>query len=48
LGEKGAERLLGKGHLAAKLEGEQGIVFGQVPFVESEFLSQTVTLLKGA
>src|SRR5947209_9607744 len=45
LGEKGAERLLGKGHMAAKLEGDQGIVFGQVPFVESEFLSQTVTLL---
>jgi hypothetical protein len=25
LGEKGAERLLGKGHLAARLEGEQGL-----------------------
>jgi len=39
LGEKGAERLLGKGHWAAKLEGEPEIVFGQVPFVEAEFLA---------
>ena len=46
LGEKGAERLLGKGHLAAKLEGEQGIVFGQVPFVESDFLSRVVDALR--
>ena len=42
LGEKGAERLLGKGHLAAKLEGTSEIVYGQVPFVDSEFLAQTV------
>jgi S-DNA-T family DNA segregation ATPase FtsK/SpoIIIE len=35
LGEKGAERLLGKGHLAAKLEGEDGIITGQVPLVAS-------------
>jgi DNA segregation ATPase FtsK/SpoIIIE, S-DNA-T family len=48
LGEKGAERLLGKGHLAAKLEGEPGIVFGQVPFVETGFLSQVVDTLKAA
>jgi S-DNA-T family DNA segregation ATPase FtsK/SpoIIIE len=46
LGEKGAERLLGKGHLAAKLEGEPEIIFGQVPFVDAEFLSQTVALLR--
>jgi S-DNA-T family DNA segregation ATPase FtsK/SpoIIIE len=46
LGEKGAERLLGKGHLAARLEGESEIVFGQVPFVDSEFLSQVVQALK--
>ena len=47
LGEKGAERLLGKGHLAAKLEGESGIIFGQVPFVDSGFLAQAVEILKG-
>lgn len=46
LGEKGAERLLGKGHLAAKLEGEQGIVYGQVPFVSSEFIEQVVNSLR--
>lgn len=36
LGEKGAERLLGKGHLLAKLEGERGLVYAQVPFVDIE------------
>ena len=46
LNEKGAERLLGKGHLAARLEGEPEIIFGQVPFVESEFLSQVVQALQ--
>jgi S-DNA-T family DNA segregation ATPase FtsK/SpoIIIE len=45
LGEKGAERLLGKGHLAAKLEGAPEIVFGQVPFVSNEFLTQVVAAL---
>jgi S-DNA-T family DNA segregation ATPase FtsK/SpoIIIE len=46
LGEKGAERLLGKGHLAAKLEGESETIFGQVPFVESEFLAEVVSVLR--
>jgi S-DNA-T family DNA segregation ATPase FtsK/SpoIIIE len=46
LGEKGAERLLGKGHLAAKLEGEPEIIFGQVPYVDSEFLAQVVEALQ--
>jgi DNA segregation ATPase FtsK/SpoIIIE, S-DNA-T family len=45
LGEKGAERLLGKGHLAAKLEGAPEIVYGQVPFVSNEFLAQAVAIL---
>jgi S-DNA-T family DNA segregation ATPase FtsK/SpoIIIE len=45
LGEKGAERLLGKGHLAAKLEGESETIFGQVPFVDSEFLTSVVRVL---
>ncbi|AFC33304.1 cell division protein FtsK/SpoIIIE [Paenibacillus mucilaginosus 3016] len=35
LGEKGAEKLLGKGHLAARLQGESGLIFGQVPFLSS-------------
>jgi S-DNA-T family DNA segregation ATPase FtsK/SpoIIIE len=46
LGERGAERLLGKGHLAAKLEGESGTMFGQVPFVDAAFLSGVVEALK--
>lgn len=46
LTEKGAERLLGKGHLAAKLEGEPEVVFAQVPFVSGEFLSQAVASLR--
>ncbi|HEX5397480.1 MAG TPA: FtsK/SpoIIIE domain-containing protein, partial [Verrucomicrobiae bacterium] len=48
LGEKGAERLLGKGHLAAKLEGEPSLIFAQVPFVDSNFLAETVNLLKAS
>ena len=47
LGEKGAERLLGKGHLAAKLEGESTIIFGQVPFVEETFIQNMASLLMG-
>lgn len=31
LGEKGGERLLGTGHLAARLEGEQEVFLNQVP-----------------
>lgn len=33
LGVKGAESLLGLGHLAARLSGEPGIVFAQAPFL---------------
>lgn len=43
LGEKGAERLLGKGHLLAKLEGERGLIYAQVPFVDIEFVETLVT-----
>lgn len=42
LGEKGAERLLGKGHLAAKLEGEDNIAIAQVPFINSDELENIV------
>jgi S-DNA-T family DNA segregation ATPase FtsK/SpoIIIE len=45
LGEKGAERLLGKGHMASKLEGESGIIFAQVPFVPADILTEMVTLI---
>jgi S-DNA-T family DNA segregation ATPase FtsK/SpoIIIE len=46
LGEKGAERLLGKGHLAAKLEGENGIVYAQVPLVDINTILALVALCK--
>jgi S-DNA-T family DNA segregation ATPase FtsK/SpoIIIE len=42
LGEKGAERLLGRGHLLAKLEGERDLCFAQVPFVDPEFADSVV------
>lgn len=42
LGEKGAERLLGKGHLLAKLEGERGVIYAQVPFVDTEFVETLI------
>lgn len=42
LGEKGAERLLGKGHLLAKLEGERGLIYAQVPFVDTEFVEALI------
>ena len=42
LGEKGAERLLGKGHMSAKLEGEPEIILAQVPFVEETFIQGVV------
>ncbi|NYZ14803.1 DNA translocase FtsK [Azospirillum sp. RWY-5-1] len=36
LDESGAERLLGQGHLAAKLSGEGGVILAQVPFLDEE------------
>ncbi len=43
-GEKGAgaEKLLGKGHLAAKLEGEEKIITAQVPFIKTEEIESIV------
>lgn len=42
LDRPGAELLLGKGHLAAKLNGEQGLVFAQAPFLSDEDIGKTV------
>ncbi len=44
LGEKGAEKLLGKGHLAAKLSGE--IIYAQVPFLSYDEQLQVVEELR--
>lgn len=46
LGEKGAERLLGKGHLAARLEGEDGTITGQVPYVTPERIAAMVHVIE--
>ena len=45
LGEKGAERLLGKGHMAAKLEGEIDIVHAQVPLIDEGFAQMIIESL---
>jgi S-DNA-T family DNA segregation ATPase FtsK/SpoIIIE len=46
LGQPGAERLLGRGHLLARLEGASGLVYGQVPLVPHEFSETAVALLR--
>jgi len=43
LGEKGAEKLLGKGHLLAKLEGETRLTYAQVPLASEEFASDIIS-----
>jgi S-DNA-T family DNA segregation ATPase FtsK/SpoIIIE len=42
LDRPGAELLLGKGHLAAKLNGEQGLVFAQAPFLSDDDIALAV------
>lgn len=46
LDRPGAELLLGKGHLAAKLNGEQGLVFAQAPFLSDEDISLAVEAIR--
>jgi len=45
LGEKnlGAEKLLGNGHMIAKLEGEPDIIYVQVPFIETSKIEELIT-----
>lgn len=45
LGETGAERLLGKGHIAAKLGGEPGPILGQVPFLEMARIDEVAAII---
>ncbi|MGI4796554.1 MAG: FtsK/SpoIIIE domain-containing protein [Janthinobacterium lividum] len=42
LGVKGAEQLLGLGHLAARLSGEPGIIYAQAPFMSDEDIDAAV------
>lgn len=46
LDRPGAELLLGKGHLAAKLNGEQGLVFAQAPFLSDDEIAQAVEAIR--
>lgn len=45
LDRPGAELLLGRGHLAAKLNGEQGLVFAQAPFLSDQDIEAVVTAI---
>ena len=45
LDRPGAEMLLGKGHLAAKLNGEQGLVFAQAPFLSDHDIEAAVAAI---
>lgn len=47
LGDKGAERLLGKGHLLAKLEGETRSLYAQVPNVDDSLMEAIVETICG-
>lgn len=46
LDRPGAELLLGKGHLAAKLNGEQGLVYAQAPFLSDDDISAAVDAIR--
>ena len=48
LDRPGAELLLGRGHLAAKLNGEQGLVFAQAPFLSDEDIALAVEAIRVA
>lgn len=45
LGTKGAENLLGLGHLAARLSGEATTVFAQAPFLSDDDIESVVTAI---
>jgi len=46
LNEPGAERLMGKGHLAARLEGEPDLVYAQVPLLDDRLLSELLVAIR--
>ena len=45
LDRPGAELLLGRGHLAAKLNGEQGLVFAQAPLLSDQDIEAAVAAI---
>lgn len=46
LDRPGAEMLLGRGHMAAKLNGEQGLVFAQAPFLSDDEIGLAVEAVR--
>ncbi|MGE8398351.1 MAG: FtsK/SpoIIIE domain-containing protein, partial [Burkholderiales bacterium] len=48
LDRPGAELLLGRGHLAAKLNGEQGLLFAQAPFLSDQDIEAAVAAIARA
>lgn len=48
LDEPGAERLLGRGHLAAKLSGEGKVILAQVPFASEEEIGNLARIIERA
>jgi S-DNA-T family DNA segregation ATPase FtsK/SpoIIIE len=48
LGIKGAERLLGLGHLAARLSGEPGIIYAQSPFLSDDDIEAAVAAIQAS
>lgn len=46
LDRPGSELLLGKGHLAAKLNDEQELVFAQAPFLSDQDIEAAVAAIK--
>lgn len=45
LGERGADKLLGKGHLLAKLVGESGLTYAQVPLASDKFAAGIISVV---
>jgi S-DNA-T family DNA segregation ATPase FtsK/SpoIIIE len=45
-GDRGAERLLGRGHMVAKLEGLPGLVYAQVPMITAEDIARLVSVIR--
>ena len=46
LGTKGAEQLLGLGHLAARLSGEPAIIYAQAPFLSDDDIDAAVDAIR--
>ena len=45
LGQKGAENLLGKGHLAARLTNQSDLIYAQVPFLADEEMTAITQII---